>query len=81
VGAVNDEPGAAGFVHDPQSDSHQNEWLHIVSVAPKKALRKHSVTRCSSPGFLSPHLCEMTVRTAKGPEDVKKSVRAADERP
>ena len=34
-----------------------------------------------SQGCLSRHLSEMMDRIAKGPEDVKKSVRAADELP
>jgi hypothetical protein len=33
----------------------------------------------SAQAYLSRHLSEMMDRIAKGPEDVKKSVRAADE--
>ena len=48
--------------------------------------RRHSWTLADlsvliSQACLSRHLSEMMDRIAKGPEDVKKSVRAADELP
>ena len=70
--------GAACSCHPASSNHHRSTRVPLDPVWPKPVAR---LSVLISPACLSRDLSEMMDRIAKGPEDVKKSVRAADELP
>jgi len=73
----------AGHVPEECEAKHQQANSYVRGIRPSlpENWRHADMSGLISQAFLSRHLSEMMDRIAQGPEDVKKSVRAADELP